>query len=332
MKVLGVHPGPLMYTKIFLRLEPLGLELVAAAARAGRSRGRADRPAGREPPRLLPPGRARGGRTSSRFRATTSPTSRRSSTSPRRRRRGCRAATICVGGHSASFVADAMHRAWRRRDRLRDPRRGRGGGAAAARGDRGRRRSRRGAGRGHRDGRGAAARLCPFARRSAAGARPAAPPPQILPRRARPVRLDRVLARLPVGLLVLQRLDLLRPLATAWSARSGSSRICARSASRASSSSTMSPSSRSGTAWSWARRSPAPASRSATTSKPAATCCCATRRCSASGRSSASPTCSSGSRRSTRRACTNTASACRSAAISRRSNSPARSASISRST
>ena len=33
MKILGVHPGGLMYTKIFLRLEPLGLELVAAAAR-----------------------------------------------------------------------------------------------------------------------------------------------------------------------------------------------------------------------------------------------------------------------------------------------------------
>jgi hopanoid C-3 methylase len=32
MKVLAVHPGPLMYTKVFLRLEPLGLELVAAAA------------------------------------------------------------------------------------------------------------------------------------------------------------------------------------------------------------------------------------------------------------------------------------------------------------
>lgn len=32
MKLLAVHPGPLMYTKIFLRLEPLGLELVAAAA------------------------------------------------------------------------------------------------------------------------------------------------------------------------------------------------------------------------------------------------------------------------------------------------------------
>jgi len=31
MKFLGVHPGPLMYSKVFLRLEPLGLELVAAA-------------------------------------------------------------------------------------------------------------------------------------------------------------------------------------------------------------------------------------------------------------------------------------------------------------
>ncbi|HET9867029.1 MAG TPA: cobalamin-dependent protein, partial [Nitrospira sp.] len=34
MNVLFVHPGPLMYTKIYLRLEPLGLELVASAARA----------------------------------------------------------------------------------------------------------------------------------------------------------------------------------------------------------------------------------------------------------------------------------------------------------
>ncbi len=34
MKLLVVHPGPLMYTKVFLRLEPLGLELVAAAALA----------------------------------------------------------------------------------------------------------------------------------------------------------------------------------------------------------------------------------------------------------------------------------------------------------
>src|SRR5579885_2576462 len=33
MKLLAVHPGPLMYTKVFLRLEPLGLELAAEAAR-----------------------------------------------------------------------------------------------------------------------------------------------------------------------------------------------------------------------------------------------------------------------------------------------------------
>ncbi len=33
MKLLTVHPGCLMYSKIYLRLEPLGLELVAAAAR-----------------------------------------------------------------------------------------------------------------------------------------------------------------------------------------------------------------------------------------------------------------------------------------------------------
>ncbi len=33
MKVLLVHPSPLMYTKIYLRLEPLGLELIAQAVR-----------------------------------------------------------------------------------------------------------------------------------------------------------------------------------------------------------------------------------------------------------------------------------------------------------
>jgi hopanoid C-3 methylase HpnR len=33
MKVLAVHPSGLMYTRIFLKLEPLGLELIAAACR-----------------------------------------------------------------------------------------------------------------------------------------------------------------------------------------------------------------------------------------------------------------------------------------------------------
>src|SRR6516225_6738851 len=34
MKVLLVHPGSLMYSELYLRLEPLGLELVAQACRA----------------------------------------------------------------------------------------------------------------------------------------------------------------------------------------------------------------------------------------------------------------------------------------------------------
>ena len=34
MRLLLVHPGPLLYTRVFLRLEPLGLEVVAGAARA----------------------------------------------------------------------------------------------------------------------------------------------------------------------------------------------------------------------------------------------------------------------------------------------------------
>src|ERR1700739_913388 len=33
MRVLFVHPGPLMYSEIYLRLEPLGMERVAAAVR-----------------------------------------------------------------------------------------------------------------------------------------------------------------------------------------------------------------------------------------------------------------------------------------------------------
>ena len=34
MRLLAVHPSGLMYTRVFLTLEPLGLELVAGAARA----------------------------------------------------------------------------------------------------------------------------------------------------------------------------------------------------------------------------------------------------------------------------------------------------------
>ena len=34
MRVLLVHPSPLMYSELYLRLEPLGLERVAAAIEA----------------------------------------------------------------------------------------------------------------------------------------------------------------------------------------------------------------------------------------------------------------------------------------------------------
>src|SRR5262249_59317066 len=34
MRVLFVHPSPLIFSEIYLRLEPLGLEMVVAAARA----------------------------------------------------------------------------------------------------------------------------------------------------------------------------------------------------------------------------------------------------------------------------------------------------------
>ena len=34
MKILLVHPSALLYAEVYLRLEPLGLECVAAAARA----------------------------------------------------------------------------------------------------------------------------------------------------------------------------------------------------------------------------------------------------------------------------------------------------------
>src|SRR4030095_796409 len=41
MRVLLVHPSPLMYSELYLRLEPLGLERVAAAIRAAGHQGRA---------------------------------------------------------------------------------------------------------------------------------------------------------------------------------------------------------------------------------------------------------------------------------------------------
>ena len=39
MKLLAVHPSGLMYTRVFLRLEPLGLELASTAWSWGRRTG-----------------------------------------------------------------------------------------------------------------------------------------------------------------------------------------------------------------------------------------------------------------------------------------------------
>ena len=47
MKILAVHPSSLMYTKIFLRLEPLGIETDRRRAAPGRARGPPDRSSGR---------------------------------------------------------------------------------------------------------------------------------------------------------------------------------------------------------------------------------------------------------------------------------------------
>ena len=211
MKILGVHPGPLMYTKIFLRLEPLGLELVAAAARA----------AGHEV-RLID---------------LQVEISRRSPAPDRHLAAGCHRLLVQLPGeHSGDHRpreggegAPAGHLRLRRRAqrivrRAGDPRTWRKApstACCAARARPGFRycspRSRAGGdltdipGAVTADGRGPAARLCPFARHAAAGARPVAPPEKVFHRRARPVRVDRVLARLSVGLFVLQRLDVLRP-------------------------------------------------------------------------------------------------------------------------
>ena len=196
---------------------------------------------------------------------------------------------VFVGGHSASFIAARAPRARRGRHRLRAEGRGRSDGRRLLLGRRARpQRARQGPGRGHAGRRRAAAALRREPRRPPAGARSAAPPPQVFHRRARPLRVDRVLPRLPVGLLVLQRLDLLRAQLSDGQPGAGRRGARERSASPASSSSTTSRSSRRSTASRSARRSPGAASRSSTTWRRAATCCCATRRCSASGSGSGS--------------------------------------------
>src|SRR5437588_2964286 len=107
MRVLAVHPGPLMYTKIFLRLEPLGLELVAAAARdCGHAVKLIDLQVENHSAffRLIEAWRPEVIAFSCNYLANLPEIIDRSKDAKARLPR----TVICVGGHSASFVAKAI--------------------------------------------------------------------------------------------------------------------------------------------------------------------------------------------------------------------------------
>ena len=247
-----------MYSKIYLRLEPLGLELVAAAARrAGHEVRLIDLQVETHADyfRLLDALAARRGRL---LGATTSPTcpeivdlAKATRDAPARAASSSSAATASRSPPTELLAhADGAHR-------LRAARRGRGRPSPhlleAVAHDRGALATVPGVVT--LDGEGPPPVFVQPPRRPAAGARPAPPPPQVLHRPARPVRVDRVQPRLPVGLHLLQRLDLLRPQLPREDARARRRGDRSRSASPACSSSTTSPSSRPSTAWPSARPS-----------------------------------------------------------------------------
>jgi hopanoid C-3 methylase len=107
MRILAVHPGPLMYTKIFLRLEPLGLELVAAACRhAGHEVALIDLQVERHADFFVWVGQWRPDIIlfSCNYLANVPEIVDLAKGAKAKLPR----ATIAVGGHSASFVADAL--------------------------------------------------------------------------------------------------------------------------------------------------------------------------------------------------------------------------------
>ena len=210
MKLLAVHPSGLMYTRVFLTLEPLGLELVAGAARAAGHDVRIVDLQVEHPRRLWrlidqwrPDAVCLGGNY-----LANVPEIIDTAKAIKNRRPDC---FVFVGGHSASFVAaDLLAHGAGAIDCVI-----KGEGETAvplllqaiqdgARPDRRARRDQRGR-------RGAAAPLRREPRYHPPGARPAGQTAALLHRHARSLRLDRVRPRLPMGLHVLQRLDLLRP-------------------------------------------------------------------------------------------------------------------------
>jgi hopanoid C-3 methylase len=107
MKLLGVHPGPLMYTKVFLRLEPLGLELSAEAARqSGHAVRLIDLQVERHRDywRMIEDWRPDVVAFSCNY-LSNIPEIIDLAKGTKERHESC---FICVGGHSASFVADAI--------------------------------------------------------------------------------------------------------------------------------------------------------------------------------------------------------------------------------
>lgn len=107
MRLLAVHPSGLMYTRVFLTLEPLGLELVAGAARAAGHEVRIVDLQVEKPSRLWseidrwrPDAVCLGGNY-----LANVPEIIDNAKAVKKRRPEC---FVFVGGHSASFVAGDM--------------------------------------------------------------------------------------------------------------------------------------------------------------------------------------------------------------------------------
>ena len=209
MRILFVHPSPLMYSEIYLRLEPLGMERVAAATRAAGHDVRIidlqifkHRDLFAELESFRP--NAVG--FSLNYLANV-PEVIDLAKDVKRLMKDC---FVFTGGHSGSFVADeilehadgAIDAVIRGEGETATPMLldaiGTGSiGKVPGRAD---------------DARvGADAGDARRSRQVFSGARSRTPPQQIFYRRARSVRVDRVHPRMPVGLLVLQRVDVLRP-------------------------------------------------------------------------------------------------------------------------
>ena len=270
MRVLLVHPSPLMYSELYLRLEPLGLERVAAALEAAGHEVRlldlqifkhADY--WRELETFAP--QAVGFSVNYLANVPEVVDLAKETKAPARRSLRLRRRPQRV------LHRVRVPRPRGRRHRLHRTRRGRGHRPARARGHR-RPEAREPARRRHPARRGSEPDPAQGPRPAPPRAPPRPAPPQVLHRRARSLRVHRVHPRLPLGLLVLQRVDLLRAQLPQGLAGGRGRGPRARSASPTSSSSTTSPSSRPSTASRSPARSSAGASASSTTSRRAATC------------------------------------------------------------